>query len=107
MTTKVKRVVKKKKETPAKAGGVTTKLLAYTASIKVFGKAHTASGATVREAIENLQPGNARGVSVLTVAKGTNEKQKILNSTQTIRLFSPMRLVRELSLKNISMMFDL
>jgi hypothetical protein len=95
----VKQSTKKEVEQPAET---------YTAQIKVFGKLYKATGNTVREALENLQPGGfPRGSSILIVSKGEVAKEKILNSIQTSRLFCKSKLMRELALKNISTLFAL
>jgi hypothetical protein len=79
----------------------------FTASIKILGKVYKADGATVKEAIENLKVGKvAKGVSLLTVTKGKISKDKVLPAPQTFRLFSPSKLMRELAIKNVSLMFD-
>ena len=80
----------------------------YKSSIKIFGKIHTAEGSSVQEAIANLAPpGVSRGMSILAVTKGDKTVDKILNTFQTSRLFSPARLVREIALKNTVMKFDI
>lgn len=92
-----------KKVVPKKAS---TTLL-YGASIKVLGKIYVSTGATVREAIENLKPSLAKGMSILSISKGEVTKERILNRTQTQALFAPAKLMRELALKNVSAAFDL
>lgn len=80
----------------------------YLASIKVLGKIYTSKGFNVRNAIENLNAGSvAKGMSILTLSKGEVSQSKILPSTQTSRLFSASHLVREISLKQIALRFDL
>lgn len=79
----------------------------YSASIKILGKVYKADGATAQEAIEKLKVGNiAKGVSLLTVTKGKVSKDKVLPAPQTFRLFSPSKLMRELAIKNVALMFD-
>lgn len=80
----------------------------YKAKIKVLGKYYEATGETKLDAIKNLEVGNAaKGMSVLTVSNGSESKDKVLPSTQTSRLFSPAKLVREIALKNTALRFDL
>lgn len=82
------------------------KIVPYTASIKVLGKTYSATGLTAREAIGNLKVGNvAKGMSVLTLSKGEKSCSKVLPPIQTFRLFTPSRLIREVSIKNVAMRF--
>lgn len=79
----------------------------FTASLKLLGRTYTAKGSSVIEAIGNLQATGTRGnVSVLTVSKGTQSREKILNRFQTNRLFTPSRIMREITLKNTAALFD-
>lgn len=78
----------------------------YTATIKAFNRFFTATGSTAREAVENLNVPNAKGVSVLTVSKGEVKRDKILSHSMTFKLFSQSRLMREIVLKNIGAYFD-
>lgn len=79
----------------------------YTASIKVLGKIYTATGTSLREAIEELTPEKGKGVSILTISKGGMSKERVLNFGQTFRLFSASKLMREVALKNTCLLFDL
>lgn len=86
----------KKKETKAN----------YKASIKVLGKVYESVGKTSKEAVENLKPdGYVKGVSLLSVTNGKVKKDKVLNAAQTFRLFSASGLVREISIKQVSLIF--
>ena len=79
----------------------------YNASIKIFGKFYTSTGSTAKEAIENLKPdGVPKGMSVLTISRGDVKKERILNTTQTYRLFTCSRLMKEVAVKNVSIFFD-
>jgi len=81
--------------------------LAYTATIKLLGKIHSALGETAKEALANLTlQGTVKGMSVLTVKNAENEKIKVLSSMETTNLFSRARINRERSLKNISALFN-
>lgn len=77
----------------------------YTASIKVRTIVSTAKGATAKEAIENLQVKNGKGVGVLTVSKGKALQSKIIAPAQVQSLFSASPLRREIALKNVIMRF--
>lgn len=79
-----------------------------TASIKILGKIYTSKGKTVAEALANLQPvGVTKGSSILSISNGERSRDRVLNTIQTYRLFSPSKLTREIALKNISLLFDL
>ncbi len=81
--------------------------LPYTAFVKIFGKIYTAQGGTAKEAISNLDIGKvAKGAAVMTVSKGERTYSKILNGPQMMRLFSPSRIMKEVAMKNVSMIFD-
>lgn len=78
------------------------------ARMKVMGRFYEAKGETVKEAIENLKPGNAaKGASLLILSKGDAYKERVLTAIQTMRLFSPSKLTRELALKSITTLFDI
>lgn len=74
----------------------------YTATLRVLGKNYMTTGETPYEAIEKLNPGVARGVSILNV----NGKERIIPATQTLRLFNTRGVSREVMLKNIALTFD-
>ena len=77
----------------------------YTASIKLWNKITTATGATAVEAIANLKPEAKKGTAVLIVSKGERSKTKILNNGQVFRLFAGSRIGREITLKGVGMFF--
>ena len=78
----------------------------YIASIKILGKVYKSTGATIKEAIENLQVGKvAKGVSVLTLERNGNMCSKVLPHSQTFRLFGTSRLIREVGVKQVVMRF--
>lgn len=75
-------------------------------SLKVLGKTFTATGSTVSEALFNVQPiGVAKGMAILTITKGEDKRERILSPIQTFRLFNGGRIMREIAVKNISMLF--
>ena len=78
----------------------------YTASLKVFGKISTATGATAIEAVENLKPEVKKGTGLLTLSRGESSRIRVLNGGQVFRLFAGSRIMREIALKNISMLFS-
>lgn len=79
----------------------------YSVQIKIMGKPFSSTGATLKEALCNLKVGSAKGVSILTVTKGSISRHKILTPPQTFRLFSVSKLMHEASLKQVSSFFDL
>lgn len=89
-----------KKRVPKKAEG------AYTASINIFGTTYTSTAPSVKECLEALQARNVKGHGVLVVSHGEVKKDRILNSGQVFRLFSASRMMREIAIKQVSMMFD-
>lgn len=83
------------------------KVLPYSASIKVLGRLYTSTGTTAREAIENIKiDGVAKGMSILEITKGEVKRSKILTPALTFRLFSASRMMREIALKNASLIFE-
>lgn len=78
----------------------------YKASVIVLGKTYTAQGETISKAIEGLKPGNCKGKSILVIENGDVRKEKILMPMTTQRLFGFSGLVREIALKNASLMFQ-
>ncbi len=91
------------KKTTKKAGKAKD---SYTASVKIFGKVHEGVGATVLEAVANITTTKAaKGVCILTLSKGDLRKERVLTAPQTFRLFSGGRIMREIALKNISLLF--
>lgn len=80
----------------------------YSATIKILGKIYNSTGNSVREAIENLKPtGKSMGNCVLSLSKGEIKVDKIITAFQVYRLFSHSKLMRELALKNTSLLFNL
>lgn len=88
----------------------TKKPVNYEASIKVFGrdnKVYKSKGASVKEVLENLKvEGKAGGICVLTISNGDKKRDRIMNAEQLFRLFSSSRLMREIALKNVTLLFD-
>jgi len=79
----------------------------YQAKIKIFNRLYKAEGKTIIEALGNLKPnGLAKGMSVLTISKDGETTERILPSVKTARLFSPSHLVREVAIKNTSLLFN-
>lgn len=72
------------------------------ATLEIMGKKYVGEGKTVSEAIGAIQyKGFARFRSTITI----NGKMIILIPMQTLRLFSPNKMVREVNIKNLSLRF--
>lgn len=85
----------------------TKKPVNYEASIKVFGKVYKSKGASVKEVLENLKvEGKVGGICVLTISNSDKKRDRIMNTEQLFRLFSSSRLMREIALKNVTLLFD-
>lgn len=68
-----------------------------------MGKKYTGEGETVREALEKIDyKGFARLKAVLTVGK----KTVVLHPIQTLRLFAPNPLQKEIGVKQIALKFE-
>lgn len=78
----------------------------YSVQIKIMGKLFKSEGSTLDEAIDNLKVGNAKGVSLMTVSKGEVIRNRVLTPPQTFRLFSPSKLMRAASYKQMSQIFN-
>jgi hypothetical protein len=76
------------------------------AEIKILGKVFSSKGQDVKEALNNLKVGHVpKTMSVLKVKKDGGERSRVLLPKQTFRLFSPMPLMREIAIKQISLLF--
>lgn len=80
----------------------------YNVTIKIMGKTYRADGDSLAEALTNLKPiGLVKGVGILSVSIGGRTKEKVLTPPATYRLFSPSPMMREIALKNTTLMFGL
>lgn len=77
----------------------------YRVMLRMGGKSFTADGATVAEALAKLNPGRFRGNAILSVHTGDTSRERILGVQQTFRLFNGGRIMREVAIKNISLLF--
>ncbi len=79
----------------------------YTACLTLLGKNIQAKGESAYEALSKLSvPIGARAVSVLRVSRGTNSIERILTSFQMKKLSSPSPTMREMAVKNLSILFN-
>lgn len=79
----------------------------YTAKLMIWGRTFEATGATALEAIKKLDIKNPKGKSILIVTVGDKKQEKVLTPFFTHRLFGSRGLTREVSLKNVGLLFDL
>jgi hypothetical protein len=79
----------------------------YRANIKIFGKNYKSEGFNVKETLDNLKiEGKAVGVCILSISHNDVKKDRVLSSLQVARLFSPSKLMREIAIKNVGLLFD-
>ena len=78
----------------------------YEAILSVMGKTYTAVGDTALEAINSLEVKNAKGRGVLTIKHGTIQRDRVLASTVVSRLFNSIGLMKQVALKNMSVLFS-
>lgn len=79
----------------------------YTAKINILGKSFESAGDSVLAALSGLKPnGLTKAKSVLVVSRGQKSRDRVLTPMMTARLFSPSRYVRDIALKNTSILFD-
>lgn len=90
------------KKTPKKK----EKVEKYLAEAKVLGRLYTAEGETAYEAVENLKPPVVKGHVILTVKHGKESKERVISSIHASRVFNTQGSVRDMMLKNISLMFE-
>ena len=78
----------------------------YEASLKIAGKVFKSSGVTLQECLSTLKIGTLIKLGgLLSVKHGDKSKDRILTPFQTVRLFNGSRVVKEVALKNISILF--
>lgn len=95
---------RKTKKTSVKSDSV--KVPEYTAIANVMGKKYTATGPSISEALAGLEIRSCKGKCILTVKHGEVSKDRILMPLMAYRLFSSHGLTREVSLKNVSNLFQ-
>ena len=79
----------------------------YKATLNIAGVKYEATGSTAVEAIGNLNPRNIKnGKGILIVEGNGNKRERIIMPQFMNRLFTPSRLVREITLKNFGLLFD-
>ncbi len=78
----------------------------YKATILILGKKFHSTGASISEVISNLKPGNCKGKSILSLERNGRKVDRILMPVATYRLFNSVGLTKEISLKQISSLFQ-
>lgn len=78
----------------------------YIVTAKILGKNYIAKGVSVKEALEKLDVGISRGRAILTVTHGKVVKERVLSVIQATRLFNTRGMSRDVTLKNISLLFE-
>ena len=78
----------------------------YKASLKVSGRTFSAEGDTIFQAISNLETGNIKAPSVLTISNGEKKKERILPRRATMLTFNSHGLTRSVQVKNTSLLFQ-
>lgn len=80
----------------------------YHADLLIAGKHFYASGGSVLEVIQNLQPDNYKILKgILTISYKARKIERILSMRQLVRIFgTPSRMVKEIALKQLVMIFD-
>lgn len=78
----------------------------YTATLVVMGKKYTSTGESVVDALANLEVGNVHGRGILTIEGNGQKRERIVPPVQLARLFTPSRLLKEVTLKSFGQLFD-
>ena len=74
---------------------------------KIMGVRYSGSGNTVEKAITSLNPKIVRGMGVLTLERGRQKREKILNKSLVMRLFGQVsRFNKEIAWKQVNQMFQ-
>lgn len=85
----------------------TKKPINYKVIIKVLGKTYEQIGDNVSEALNKFDIRNIKGVrSIITVEHNGVKKDRILQPMQTTRLFNSHGLMKEVAIKNCSLLFS-
>lgn len=80
----------------------------YTVTVKNMGKTCTGKGKTVLDALSSVDLPGIGGTTVVVVenTETGDSKERVLSLLKARRCFKTMGLVREVQLKNLSLMFD-
>lgn len=94
-----------KKKVAKKGAAVSTAYAGYTATLTNMGKKFTAKGDTIIEAIGNLKPGNVKARAILALERNGKTHERVLQPVAVSRLFNQSGMMREIQLKQVSMLF--
>lgn len=78
----------------------------YEVKAKIMGRTFSGKGENIIEALKSLDTGNVHGKVILTVSKGRVAKDRIIPIPMARRLFNSAGLTREVTLKQVSLMFQ-
>ena len=84
----------------------------YKARLHILGKIYNSSGASIHEALENLDPeertraGLVKGKGIIALVNGEKSQERTFTHFAITRLFSRSKLTRELALKNTASRFN-
>lgn len=79
----------------------------YRVTAKILGQEYVATGPTLKEAVGNLEARNVKGKCIMTVYKGETSKERVLMPALVFRLFNTSGLCKDITVKNISLLFGL
>lgn len=91
----MKKTTSNKKDTKSK----------YKVSVNIMGKIFKSEGDTIEEAVSTLSVGNSKGKAILVVSNGDVSKERIIPAPVAFRLFNTRGISKEVTLKNISLLF--
>lgn len=74
-------------------------------SLKVLTQTFTSEGETLKEALLKIKPGNFKGRTILTVEKGAYKRDRLVNPRLMFQIYGASNLMREIGLKQISILF--
>lgn len=78
----------------------------YEATLQIYGKTFKGEGESIFAALQSVNPGIAKGKSVLTLKQGEKEMVRVLSGMQTAKLFHPNPKIKEIGVKQIAARFD-
>lgn len=78
----------------------------YKVSLNVLGKKHVSEGGTLTEAFSKIVPGNCKGKGILTVEHEGIKRERIVMPRLLFQIFNGSRLMKEIGLKNVGLLFD-
>ena len=83
---------------------ITTKVAPYELTLKSLGRVFKSEGDTLEEALGKIKiPNGAKAMCVLTVKKGDETKERIINGIYAHKLFSEVSpTMKEIAIKKVS-----